>query len=90
MVEVIPFIQLTPPRIPIMLILRLRRLSVQSRDCVVTLRNLEIVAQFEHSENALRNLKIAQIPKLRGTHITTSQSDRNNDEQWCTTKDELA
>ena len=33
------------------------------------LRNLEIGTQFRDSENALRNLEIAQIPKLRGTYI---------------------
>ena len=47
----------TPPRIRL------------SRDCALSLRNLEIVALFEHSENALRNLQIAQIPKLRGTYL---------------------
>ena len=41
----------------------------QSRDCAALLRNLEIGTQFEDSENALRNLEIAHIPKLRGTYI---------------------
>ena len=33
------------------------------------MRNLEIGAQFSDSKNAQRNLKIAQIPRLRGTYI---------------------
>ena len=39
------------------------------------LRNLEIGTQFRDSKNALRNVEIAQIPKLRGTriHSYTSQ-----------------
>ena len=45
---------------------RLCQRIVQSQDC---LRNLEIGTQFRDSENALRNLEIAQIPKLRGTYI---------------------
>ena len=45
---------------------RLRKCIAQSQDC---LRNLEIGTQFRDSENALRNLEIAQIPKLRGTFI---------------------
>ena len=36
------------------------------------LQNLEIGAQFPDSKNALCNLKIAQIPKLRGTHTLYS------------------
>jgi hypothetical protein len=44
----------------------------QSRDCAALLRNLEIGTQFEDSENALRNLEIAHIPKLRGTYIMDS------------------
>ena len=43
----------------------------QSRDCANVLRNclrnLKIGTQFRDSENALCNLEIAQIPKLRGT-----------------------
>jgi hypothetical protein len=42
----------------------------QSRDCAALLRNLEIGTQFEDSENALRNLEIAHIPKLHGTCIS--------------------
>ena len=41
-----------------------RKRIAQSQDC---LHNLEIGTQFRDSENALRNLEIAQIPKLRGT-----------------------
>ena len=41
---------------------------MQSRDCAAILRNLEIGTQFQDSENAQRNLEIAQIPKLRGTY----------------------
>ena len=47
---------------------RLRTSVAQSRDCVSALRNLEIGTQFQDSENAQRNLEIAQIPKLRGTY----------------------
>ena len=43
---------------------RLHKHIAQSQDC---LHNLEIGTQFRDSENALRNLEIAQIPKLRGT-----------------------
>jgi len=48
----------------------LRTGAAQSRDCVNPLRNLEIGAQFPDSKNAQRNLKIAQIPRLRGTYIS--------------------
>ena len=48
---------------------RLRNAVAQSRDCAALLRNLEIGTQFEDSENALRNLEIAHIPKLHGTYI---------------------
>jgi len=41
------------------------RLAVQSWDWLC---NLEIGTQFLDSENVQRNLKIAQIPKLRGTY----------------------
>ena len=44
---------------------RLCKCIAQSQDC---LRNLEIGTQFQDSENAQRNLEIAQIPKLRGTY----------------------
>ena len=57
-------------------------LRTQSRDCAMQLRSLEIAqcscayleigTQFEDSENALRNLEIAHIPKLRGTYIMDS------------------
>ena len=40
----------------------------QSRDCVRVLRNLEIGMQSQDSENAQRNLEIAQILRLRGTY----------------------
>ena len=40
----------------------------QSRDCTVSLCNLEIGTQFQDSENAQRKLEIAQITKLRGTY----------------------
>ena len=40
----------------------------RSRDCVNLVRNLEIGMQFPDSENALRNLEIAQIPRLCGTY----------------------
>ena len=41
----------------------------ESRDCaILSLRNLEIGTQFRDSENAQRNLEIAQIPKLRRTY----------------------
>ena len=43
--------------------------DAQSRDCAVSLCNLEIGTQFQDSENAQRNLEIAQIPKLRGTYL---------------------
>jgi len=49
--------------------LRLRTGAAQSRDCVNLVRNLEIGTQFQDSENAQRNLKIAQIPRLRRTCI---------------------
>ena len=48
----------------------------QSRDCINILHRskiaqmyLEIGTQFQDSENAQRNLEIAQIPRLRGTYI---------------------
>ena len=47
---------------------RLHKRIAQSQDC---LRNLEIGTQFQDSKNALRNLEIAQIPKLRGTYTCT-------------------
>ena len=43
-------------------------LFAQSQDCLC---NLEIGTQFRDSENALRNLEIAQFPKLRGTYTCT-------------------
>jgi len=49
---------------------RLRTGAAQSRDCINPVRNLEIGTQFLDSENAQRNLKIAQIPRLRGTYIS--------------------
>ena len=49
-------------------ILRLRTSAVRSRDCVKPVRILEIGTQFWDSENAQRNLEIAQIPRLRGIH----------------------
>ena len=39
------------------------------QDCAQVLRNLKIGTQFQDSENAQRNLEIAQIPKLCGTYI---------------------
>ena len=51
-----------------------RRMHMQitrSRDCAcVIICNLEIGTQSQDSENALRNLEIAQIPRLRGTYTT--------------------
>ena len=57
-------------------------MRVGVRDCALELRNLEIAqvyctisrshnysAQSRDSENAQRNLEIAQIPRLRGTYI---------------------
>ena len=44
---------------------RLRTCVTQSPDC---LRNLEIRTQSRDSENAQRNLEIAQILRLRGTY----------------------
>jgi len=44
---------------------RLRQRLAQSQD---SLCNLEIGTQFLDSENAQRNLEIAQIPRLRGTY----------------------
>ena len=48
---------------------RLRSVAAQSSDCAAILRNLEIGTQFRDSENAQRNLEIAQIPKLRRTYV---------------------
>ena len=45
---------------------RLCKRIAQSQDC---LRNLKIGTQFRDSENALHNLEITQISKLRGTCI---------------------
>ena len=50
---------------------RLRTGAAQSQDGVIPVRNLKIGTQFRDSENALRNLEIAQIPKLRGTYTFT-------------------
>ena len=47
---------------------RLRTCVTQSPDC---LRNLEIRTQSRDSENAQRNLEIAQILRLRGTYTPT-------------------
>ena len=41
-----------------------------ARDYVIRVHNLEIGTQFRDSKNAQRNLEIAQIPKLRGTHTS--------------------
>ena len=38
--------------------------AAQSRDCVNPVHNLEIGRQFRDSENAQRNLEIAQIPRV--------------------------
>ena len=53
-------------------ILRLRTGATQSQDCVNLARNLEICTQFLDSENVLRNLETAQIPRLRRTYIYIS------------------
>ena len=39
----------------------------RSQDCINPVRNLKIGMQFRDSENAQRNLEIAQIPTLHGT-----------------------
>ena len=49
-------------------ILRLCTGAAQSQDCLNLVRNLKIGKQFPDSKNALRNLEIAQIPRLRGTN----------------------
>jgi len=46
--------------------------AAQSQDCVNPVHNLEIGTQFWDSENAQRNLEIAQIPRLHGTYISPS------------------
>ena len=51
---------------------RLRTRVTQSPDCAHVLRNLEIRTQSRDSENAQRNLEIAQILRLRGTSILSS------------------
>ena len=38
------------------------------------LHNLKICMQFQDSENAQRNLEIAQIPRLHGTHTLPSNA----------------
>ena len=43
--------------------------AAQYRDCLNLKCNLEIGTQFPDFENALRNLEIAQIPRLHGTYI---------------------
>jgi len=53
---------------------RLRTGATQSRDCVTPVCNLEIGTQFQDSENAQHNLKIAQIPRLHGTFIQVDVS----------------
>ena len=47
---------------------RLTTYAVQCQDCANVLHNLEIDTQFPDSKNVQCNFKIAQIPKLRGTH----------------------
>ena len=49
--------------------LELAQCSAQSRDCASIVRNLEIRTQSRDSENAQRNLEIAQILRLRGTYM---------------------
>ena len=49
--------------------LEIAQCSAQSRDCASIVRNLEIRTQSRDSENAQRNLEIAQILRLRGTYI---------------------
>jgi len=51
---------------------RLRKRIAQSEDW---LRNLEVGRQLRDSENAQRNLEIAQIPRLRGTYTEISLLD---------------
>ena len=48
---------------------RWRTGAAQSRHCVNPVCNLKIGTQFWDSENAKCNLEIAQIPRLRRTHI---------------------
>jgi len=43
---------------------------MKSRDCVNPVSNLETGTQFRDFENVQRNLEIAQIPRLPGTHIS--------------------
>jgi len=45
---------------------RLHKVIAQSQDW---LRSLEIGTQFQNSENAQRNLEIAQIARLHGTYV---------------------
>jgi len=51
----------------------LRTGAAQSQDCVNPVRNLKIGTQFRDPENAQRNLKIAQIPRLSRTYINIGQ-----------------
>ena len=51
---------------------RLRMQITRSRDCARVLCNLEIGTQSQDSENAQRNLEMAQILRLRGTYIYAS------------------
>ena len=50
--------------------LEIAQCSAQSRDYASIVRNLEIRTQSRDSENAQRNLEIAQILRLRGTYIS--------------------
>ena len=53
--------------------LEIAQCSAQSRDCASIVRNLEIRTQSRDSENAQRNLEIAQILRLRGTYTLKFQ-----------------
>ena len=53
-------------------LLRLQIVLAQSRDRANILHNLKIGTQFPDSENAQRNLKIAQIPRMCGTNLCST------------------
>jgi len=55
-------------------LLCLQNVLAQSQDCANVLHNLKIGIQFPDSENVQHNLEIAQIPRLRGTHIHPTQT----------------
>jgi len=58
---------------------RLHTGAVQSQDCVNLVRNLKMCTQFPDSENAQRNLKFVQIPRLRRTYALYGW----HSSEWC-------